>query len=256
MNYRYFSRDVPGTTSHGVLVWGTVRLRDGSTGWYFFWFGWGDHGPLLSALTHILYRTWLVEQITKAFPGSVRLTPSTPEQRRVAEEMLRLEDSVHMDIRTLTMSTIPYEIISKGAGTRVEKYGASPGSKTVGGRVEAEVGGQSVSAQVEFWRSLVAKPFSEAEKQASKDRILKIMDRAQGLLGEKRYLLGEELSVLDIAWFITMDRFKRVAQHDFAPSHPKLNRLYQELLARPAFAAETENKPGANNVGGQTKTKL
>mgnify|MGYP002841020117 CR=1 FL=1 len=58
-------------------------------------------------------------------------------------------------------------------------------------------------------------------------------------LAHHTYLLGNELSVIDIAWFIYVTRLK-TAKYPVHILHPHVNDWYESLLKKDVFAKETK----------------
>lgn len=175
------------------------------------------------------------------FDGT-KLLPQDAGEKKLAQEMLELDDNLHLDIRTLTFSKAPYEKVKTMAKLKVEKIGGTDAFHgTIGGVPETDVGGQALDKQLGFWQQLLERPFTETEKEDSKTRILAVMDKAEEVLGSKEYLLGDRLTLVDITLFITMERFTNVTDHDLSASHPALHKLHQRLILRPAFQAEAES---------------
>ena len=67
-------------------------------------------------------------------------------------------------------------------------------------------------------------------------------DALENRLAQNPYLLGRNLSVLDIAWFIYAHRLS-LAGYPFARLHPRVDAFVQRLRARPEFASEIANSP-------------
>ena len=61
-------------------------------------------------------------------------------------------------------------------------------------------------------------------------------------LAQHPYLLGEDLTVLDIAWFIYAHRLS-LAGYPFARLHPRVDAFVQKLRATPEFAKEVATPP-------------
>ena len=64
----------------------------------------------------------------------------------------------------------------------------------------------------------------------------------ENTLAQRRYLLGQDLTVLDIAWFIYAHRLS-LAGYPFARLHPRVDAFVRELRARPEFAKEVATPP-------------
>ena len=67
-------------------------------------------------------------------------------------------------------------------------------------------------------------------------------DALDDRLADHPYLLGDEPTVLDIAWFIYTNRIA-LAHYPLARLHPRLNEWYERLQARPEFAREIALPP-------------
>jgi glutathione S-transferase len=61
-------------------------------------------------------------------------------------------------------------------------------------------------------------------------------------LAQHPYLLGQDLTVLDIAWFIYAHRLS-LAGYPFARLHPRVDAFVQKLRATPEFAKEVAAPP-------------
>src|SRR4029077_20365762 len=61
-------------------------------------------------------------------------------------------------------------------------------------------------------------------------------------LAQHPYLLGQDLTVLDIAWFIYAHRLS-LAGYPFARLHPRVDAFVQKLRAMPEFAKEVATPP-------------
>jgi glutathione S-transferase len=174
------------------------------------------------------------------FEGKTKMMPQTAEEIKTTNDLLHLEDSVHMDVRVLTFSKMPRERVEKSMQAKIPKLTASETSKTVGGKSEAEIGGQSKQEQIDFAKRVLEHGFSEEDKEKALASILTIMTTAQETLGDKEYMLGDRITLLDVAYFVTMSRVHAKTQHDWSASHPTLHKLYAKLLSRPSFSAESE----------------
>lgn len=174
------------------------------------------------------------------FEGKTKMMPQTPEEIKITHDLLDLDDSVHMDVRVLTFSTMPKERIEQSMRTKIPKLMESTTSQTVGGKAEADIGGQSKQEQIDFAQRVLEHGFSEEDKKKALASILAIMTTAQETLGDKQYMLGDRPTLLDVTYFITMSRVGKTTQHDWSVSHPTLYQLYAKLLSRPSFFAESE----------------
>ena len=78
----------------------------------------------------------------------------------------------------------------------------------------------------------------DALKQ-SVTKFIKVYERFEQDLANQEFLLGEEVSVLDIAWFIYTHRLD-LAGYDFKKRHRAVYNWYLNLLGKEAFKKEIE----------------
>jgi len=91
--------------------------------------------------------------------------------------------------------------------------------------------------QIEFWQRAAKEGFTDQAAKTSAEKFRKEFDALDRRLASSPYLMGEALSVLDIAWFIYAYRLS-LAGYPFARLHPRVNAWKDKLLARPEFAKE------------------
>ncbi|MFT5195804.1 MAG: glutathione S-transferase [Cellvibrionaceae bacterium] len=61
-------------------------------------------------------------------------------------------------------------------------------------------------------------------------------------MGDNPYLLGEKLTVLDIAWFVYVNRLM-LCSYPLERLHPGFNTWFLSLRNRPEFASEVKVPP-------------
>ena len=169
----------------------------------------------------------ILAHLEEAFPEPKLI----PEGRR--DEALRLlgeEDDLHLDVRTLTMRFVIPKALAQKRGRSLDTYEQDPG--TVGGRPDPHK-----RVELEFWKSFARQGITDTQARASALRFRRIYERFDALLRERSYLMGPELSVVDIAWLIYTHRLSG-AGYPFASLHPNIHRWYGSLLTREAFAKE------------------
>jgi glutathione S-transferase len=118
----------------------------------------------------------------------------------------------------------------------LESYAAN-GTGTVRG---AKDGDKEI--QIEFWQRAAKEGFTDQAARASGRKFRAEFDALDERLAQQPYLMGESLSVLDIAWFIYAHRLS-LAGYPFARLHPRLNAFLEKLGARPEFAKEIATTP-------------
>jgi len=167
---------------------------------------------------------YLDSNIVSAAPS---FFPVDEAERGIVKQSLELEDSLHMDLRTLTMGFImPRRLAQKSEKTlqRWEDEGASNPKRAL---------------EVEWWRDYALEGIpaerARASFKAHRDAFAILEDR----LVSSEWLIGDRLTVLDIAWFITTTRLRN-AGYPLA-DHPRLHVWHERLAHRPAFRKETRD---------------
>ena len=91
--------------------------------------------------------------------------------------------------------------------------------------------------QIEFWQRAAKEGFTDERVRASALKFRIEFDTLDKTLAKQPYLLGEDLSVLDIAWLIYENRLS-LAGYPFARLHPHVHAWAEKLRAMPEFAKE------------------
>lgn len=159
--------------------------------------------------------------------------PAGEADRAVVRELLALEDSLHMDLRTITMGFVfPAPLVQKSAKV-LEAYerGGAPDAKR--------------DEEIAWWREFSRSGVTPERAQQSATAFRAAFEQLEDRLAAGPWLIGGHLSTLELAWFISIHRLA-LAGYPLA-RHPRLQRHYAKLLARPAFARETKfgGVPGA-----------
>lgn len=166
--------------------------------------------------------------------------PLLPSGRNLlVQELLDVEDGLHMDLRTLTFTFLPQPPEVKSAET-LQNY-VSFGSGTVGGQPD-----NRKANEIAFWNRFRDGRIGADEVQLSARRFRQRLAEVERLLGSKPYLLGE-LSVLDIAWFVYVERLLMVG-YPLGRVHPGLAEWHSRLANIEEFAGETAFPSELENI--------
>ncbi|MBM3527524.1 MAG: glutathione S-transferase family protein [Alphaproteobacteria bacterium] len=170
----------------------------------------------------------IIEYLDRTFP-SPKLIPAGHENEVAA--LLKHEDDLHLDLRTLSFKFV---FAPPGPPKPVEalKSYAENGSGTVQGAPDPEK-----QIQIAFWERAAKEGITDERARASALKFRAEFDALEKRLASQPYLMGEDLSVLDIAWFIYAYRLSR-AGYPFARLHPHVDKWKDRLQARPEFAKE------------------
>jgi glutathione S-transferase len=147
------------------------------------------------------------------------------------ETLLRHEDDLHLDLRALSFRFV-FDPPSSPKSPEVLERFVNFGSGTINGEVDA-----GKAEQVEFWRSYASTGVTDETARAAIKHFRAAFDELEQRLGQSENLLGNELTVLDIAWFIYANRLV-LAGYPLRRLHRALAAWFDRLRARPAFASE------------------
>ncbi len=178
----------------------------------------------------------IIQHLEKTFP-SPKLIPAGYENEVAA--LLRHEDDLHLDLRTSSFRFVfnppgppkPAAMLRKLCGKR-HRHACRA-------RETAKKTSRSSSGSAPQRK---ASPTSAAKASAQKFRVE--FDALDKRLAGAPYLMGEALSVLDIAWFIYAHRLS-LGGYPLARLHPHVHAWKEKLGARPEFAKEIAMPPEA-----------
>ena len=166
-------------------------------------------------------------------PDAPSYFPRSDEEKRFVAESLKLEDELHHDLRTMTMGFIVPQALAKRSPAAIKAYEDN-------GAVDAKR-----ALEVEWWREYSEYGIPTEQAAAATRAFAAAFDHLEQRLAGREWLLGDRISVLEIAWFISVFRLD-LAGYPIA-RHPRLDALYRRLLARPAFRIEV-NAPAIERV--------
>jgi glutathione S-transferase len=170
----------------------------------------------------------IIQYLEKKFPAP-KLVPAGHEDEVAA--LLRHEDDLHLDLRTLSFRFVFAPPGPPKPAAALDSY-IKNGSGTVQGIKDPEK-----QVQVEFWQRATREGFTDERARASAQKFRTEFDGLDRTLAKQPYLMGAELSVLDIAWFIYEHRLS-LAGYPFARLHPHVHAWAEKLRAKPEFAKE------------------
>ena len=176
----------------------------------------------------------IIEYLEDAFPDP----PLIPEDSRGrVHELLQMEDELHLDLRVLTfryvIPTSPGAMKDEAALERLRHHDG-----TVGGRPDPEK-----AEEIRFWDAANADGISDTQVANSVGRFREAFDQLNDTLQASTYILGDTLTVLDIAWYIYAARLI-MAGYPLHTTHAHVGSWFDRLDARPEFHSEVAVPPG------------
>ena len=197
---------------------------------------------LVPALIHdgkvIIESNDILTYLEEAFPKPALIPESKADD---LQAMLKREDDLHLDIRALTMRFVFPTFLTKRPDKDIAAYESS-GSGTVGGEVDPHR-----DVEAEFWREM-NRHGNITDRQAKRayDRFSEALDEFEPQLSQDDYLLGTEISLVDIAWYFYARRLI-AAVYPLHSYHPSVGAWFDRLHAKPDFREEVPagGLPGA-----------
>ena len=175
----------------------------------------------------------IIQYLEQTFP-TPKLIPAEHENEVAA--LLKHEDDLHLDLRTLSFRFV-FAPPGPPKPTEALKSYAANGSGTVQGTKDRDK-----EIQIEFWERAAREGFTDERARASAQKFRAEFDALDKQLAQHPYLMGDTLSVLDIAWFIYAHRLS-LAGYPLARLHPRFSTWVEKLRARPEFSKEIAMPP-------------
>jgi glutathione S-transferase len=147
------------------------------------------------------------------------------------ETLLRHEDDLHLDLRALSFRFV-FDPPSSPKSPEVLERFVNSGSGRLNGEVDA-----GKAEQVRFWRNYASMGVTDETVRAAVRHFRAAFDELEQRLAQNDHLLGTQLTVLDIAWFIYANRLV-LAGYPLRRLHGSLAAWFHRLRERPAFASE------------------
>jgi glutathione S-transferase len=176
--------------------------------------------------------------LEERFP-EVKLVPAGMEDR--ISELLNHEDDLHLDIRTLTFRFTQPRGKKPRSNETLENY-RNWGSGTVGGEKDSHK-----DREIEFWNTAGTEGITDEAVKISAARFKAALNELSVQLQENAYLLGDTLSILDIAWVIYVNRLVRCG-YPLERLHPKVNEWFWRLRNQPEFESELQVPPAVQKA--------
>jgi glutathione S-transferase len=170
----------------------------------------------------------IITYLEKTFPKPQLIPPG--HENEVAA-LLKHEDDLHLDLRTLSFRFVFAPPGPPKSAEALQDYAVN-GSGTVQGLLDREK-----QAQIEYWQRAARDGFTDDQARASARKFRVEFDAIDKRLAQQPYLMGEALSVLDIAWLIYAHRLS-LAGYPFERLHPHVFAWKERLSAQPEFAKE------------------
>jgi glutathione S-transferase len=161
---------------------------------------------------------------------------------------LAAEDALHLNLRTLSFRFVFGRNGPTKTAEQMENY-RSLGAATVGGEPDA-----SKPKEVAYYARMAAEGITDEACRAAFASFREEYERLDSLFARQPHILGEPLSLLDIAWYVYTYRLT-LGGYPFQRLHPNVAAWFDRLDARPAFRREVTLPPEMIPVHEAAKTR-
>ena len=163
-----------------------------------------------------------LEGCYKEFP----LIPENMEEE--IKELLKFEDNLHVDIRNITFKFLVPRFLNKGKSVQPK----AKNKATLNGELDS-----MDDVNRNFWEHYEKYGITDEDASRSLIRFRTALEDLNDQLEDSPYILGDELSLVDIAWFIYATRIQH-ANYPLQRLHPNVSGWYERLYANVLFRKE------------------
>ena len=170
----------------------------------------------------------ILQYLEKKFPEP-SLIPN--EYIELISTLLTEEDDLHIDIRNISFRFL-FGKIGKKKASSIKKLEDDSG--TIQGKEDSHK-----AKELTFYKDFNEDGITDESVIQSVSKFKKIYDGFESVLTKQPYLLGTQISLLDIAWFIYTHRLF-LSGYPFKKLHPKVLQWYKHLLNKKDFSKEIQ----------------
>ena len=147
-------------------------------------------------------------------------------------ESLEYEDSLHIDLRTLTFRFIvPHKLGKKDLKLLDEK-------ENFKGTIQGDPD-RNKQKEIDFWKQHYKNGITDDQVIKSANNFIVALDKLEKKLCENKYILNDNLSILDVAWFISINRII-IAGFPVKYNYPNIKAWFQMLSSDKRFSSEVK----------------
>ncbi|URQ66953.1 glutathione S-transferase family protein [SAR86 cluster bacterium] len=167
--------------------------------------------------------------ILEHLEGCFKESPLIPENmEEKVKEILKFEDNLHVDIRNITFKFLVPRFLNKGKSVQPK----AKNKATLNGELDS-----MDDVNRNFWEQYEKYGITDEDASKSLIHIRTALDDLNDQLKDSQYILGAELSLVDIAWFIYATRIQH-ANYPLQRLHPNVFGWYERLYANNLFRKE------------------
>ena len=167
--------------------------------------------------------------ILEHLEGCFKESPLIPENmEEKIKELLKFEDNLHVDIRNITFKFLVPRFLNKGKSVQPK----AKNKATLNGELDS-----MDDVNRNFWEHYEKYGITDEDASRSLIRFRTALEDLNDQLEDSPYILGAELSLVDIAWFIYATRIQH-ANYPLQRLHPNVSGWYERLYANVLFRKE------------------
>ena len=167
--------------------------------------------------------------ILEYLEGCFKESPLIPENmEEKIKELLKFEDNLHVDIRNITFKFLVPRFLNKGKSIQPK----AKNKATLNGELDS-----MDDVNRNFWEHYEKYGITDEDASRSLIRFRTALEDLNDQLEDSPYILGAELSLVDIAWFIYATRIQH-ANYPLQRLHPNVSGWYERLYANVLFRKE------------------
>ena len=167
--------------------------------------------------------------ILEYLEGCFKESPLIPENmEEKIKELLKFEDNLHVDIRNITFKFLVPRFLNKGKSVQPK----AKNKATLNGELDS-----MDDVNRNFWEHYEKYGITDEDASRSLIRFRTALEDLNDQLEDSPYILGAELSLVDVAWFIYATRIQH-ANYPLQRLHPNVSGWYERLYANVLFRKE------------------
>ena len=167
--------------------------------------------------------------ILEYLEGCFKESPLIPENmEEKVKEILKFEDNLHVDIRNITFKFLVPRFLNKGKSVQPK----AKNKATLNGELDS-----MDDVNRNFCEHYEKYGITDEDASRSLIRFRTALEDLNDQLEDSPYILGAELSLVDIAWFIYATRIQH-ANYPLQRLHPNVSGWYERLYANVLFRKE------------------
>jgi len=171
----------------------------------------------------------IITLLDERFPEN-KLIPAEYEDQ--IDALLRHEDDLHLDLRSISFRYTQKRAKAPKSTEDLQHF-RERGTGTVQGKEDP-----NKAREIAYWEQYAKNEgVTDEAIRESAEKFRTTLNELEVNMGDSPYLLGDSLTVLDIAWFVYVNRIV-LCGYPLKRLHPKLAVWFAALQQRPEFTKE------------------